>query len=227
MPILQNGLVVNDELLTKRCEPVYTAQEARELIRKLEACFNQLDGSAGLSCPQIGIAKQCAIIRLSDHKINLINPVILELKTPFIFCGEGCMSFPGRRWDAPRFKEVYLENSVIWPPDKSLSNNLRPKTNLTDFLQFQKQTMYWIYEHPNEDISNLLPIVIQHEIDHLNGITLLNKEGAVEVSIPKPLISGDRVGRNDPCPCGSSKKFKKCCLNKIPQGKIAVNQPGF
>ncbi len=20
------------------------------------------------------------------------------------------------------------------------------------------------------------------------------------------------VGRNDPCPCGSGKKFKKCCL---------------
>jgi preprotein translocase subunit SecA len=24
--------------------------------------------------------------------------------------------------------------------------------------------------------------------------------------------SGPKVGRNDPCPCGSGKKFKKCCL---------------
>ncbi len=24
-----------------------------------------------------------------------------------------------------------------------------------------------------------------------------------------------KVGRNDPCPCGSGKKFKKCCLGKI------------
>jgi uncharacterized protein YecA (UPF0149 family) len=23
-----------------------------------------------------------------------------------------------------------------------------------------------------------------------------------------------RVGRNEPCPCGSGKKFKKCCLEK-------------
>ena len=23
-----------------------------------------------------------------------------------------------------------------------------------------------------------------------------------------------RVGRNDPCPCGSGKKFKKCCVPK-------------
>ncbi len=26
--------------------------------------------------------------------------------------------------------------------------------------------------------------------------------------------SGKKVGRNDPCPCGSGKKYKKCCLNK-------------
>jgi preprotein translocase subunit SecA len=27
-------------------------------------------------------------------------------------------------------------------------------------------------------------------------------------------ITGDKVGRNDPCPCGSGKKYKKCCLLK-------------
>ena len=26
--------------------------------------------------------------------------------------------------------------------------------------------------------------------------------------------TGKKVGRNDPCPCGSGKKYKKCCLNK-------------
>lgn len=24
----------------------------------------------------------------------------------------------------------------------------------------------------------------------------------------------DKVGRNEPCPCGSGKKFKQCCLSK-------------
>ena len=29
---------------------------------------------------------------------------------------------------------------------------------------------------------------------------------------PRPFVfSGSRVGRNDPCPCGSGKKYKKCC----------------
>jgi SEC-C motif-containing protein len=30
--------------------------------------------------------------------------------------------------------------------------------------------------------------------------------------IRQPLVrSGPKVGRNDPCPCGSGKKFKQCC----------------
>ena len=27
---------------------------------------------------------------------------------------------------------------------------------------------------------------------------------------PKPIIA-EKIGRNDPCPCGSGTKFKKCC----------------
>ena len=27
----------------------------------------------------------------------------------------------------------------------------------------------------------------------------------------KPVVSAVKVGRNDPCPCGSGKKYKKCC----------------
>ena len=30
----------------------------------------------------------------------------------------------------------------------------------------------------------------------------------------KTVVKGEKVGRNDPCPCGSGKKYKKCCLNK-------------
>jgi hypothetical protein len=30
----------------------------------------------------------------------------------------------------------------------------------------------------------------------------------------EPLVSRPKIGRNDPCPCGSGKKYKKCCLQK-------------
>ncbi len=28
---------------------------------------------------------------------------------------------------------------------------------------------------------------------------------------PAPIVKGPQPGRNDPCPCGSGKKYKKCC----------------
>jgi len=28
-----------------------------------------------------------------------------------------------------------------------------------------------------------------------------------------PFVREEKVGRNDPCPCGSGKKYKKCCMN--------------
>ncbi len=34
--------------------------------------------------------------------------------------------------------------------------------------------------------------------------------GAAQAAEPKPVRTGAKVGRNDPCPCGSGKKYKKC-----------------
>ncbi len=36
-------------------------------------------------------------------------------------------------------------------------------------------------------------------------------EAAAAVEKAKPVRTGPKVGRNDPCPCGSGKKFKQCC----------------
>jgi hypothetical protein len=34
----------------------------------------------------------------------------------------------------------------------------------------------------------------------------------------------ERIGRNDPCPCGSGKKYKQCCLlkAKTPAGRKKI-----
>lgn len=42
------------------------------------------------------------------------------------------------------------------------------------------------------------------------------KEQYIDDDFPKlePIINEKKVGRNDPCPCGSGKKYKKCCENK-------------
>jgi len=38
--------------------------------------------------------------------------------------------------------------------------------------------------------------------------------GPVTVAQAKGAQASPKTGRNDPCPCGSGKKYKKCCLGK-------------
>lgn len=37
---------------------------------------------------------------------------------------------------------------------------------------------------------------------------------ADEPPVPQIVRGDSKVGRNDPCPCGSGKKYKKCCIGK-------------
>jgi peptide deformylase len=63
-------------------------------------------------------------------------------------------------------------------------------------------------EFHQETHSNFQAQVWQHELNHINGIKedVRDENGKV---IP---ITSNKIGRNDPCPCGSGKKHKKCCL---------------
>jgi preprotein translocase subunit SecA len=66
-------------------------------------------------------------------------------------------------------------------------------------------------EAMNEDIAKLSDIQYQHaEADQ----EVLGVSGERELAIdaaPVPIRTGPKVGRNDPCPCGSGKKYKNCC----------------
>jgi len=33
------------------------------------------------------------------------------------------------------------------------------------------------------------------------------------LAAPTPVVAAPKVGRNEPCPCGSGKKYKQCCLH--------------
>lgn len=35
-----------------------------------------------------------------------------------------------------------------------------------------------------------------------------------EYNRSKIVVKDKKIGRNDPCPCGSGKKYKQCCINK-------------
>jgi uncharacterized protein YecA (UPF0149 family) len=43
-------------------------------------------------------------------------------------------------------------------------------------------------------------------------MNILRKQELTETHKLKPTVK--EPGRNDPCPCGSGLKYKKCCLSK-------------
>jgi hypothetical protein len=42
--------------------------------------------------------------------------------------------------------------------------------------------------------------------------------------VDKPVRSAPKIGRNAPCPCGSGRKYKKCCLGKEDVGQPPVTR---
>jgi hypothetical protein len=53
------------------------------------------------------------------------------------------------------------------------------------------------------------------------SITLAAVRSAIEEFLPAQPAQSSKVGRNDPCPCGSGKKYKKCCFGKASAGKTS------
>ncbi len=172
-------ITFNEEALRVKCEPV-TLEEVGSLIETLEKELDYANrlgkNGVGLAAPQIGIAKDIAIVRLPKMNFNLVNARLIQGYDPAVFTDEGCLSFPGRLENTTRFQEVYIANNLVEPHS---------------FIA-----------------RGFAAVVCQHELDHLSQKLFMDH------SIPKPvpvIRQTKKVGPNEPCICGSGKKYKKCC----------------
>lgn len=96
-----------------------------------------------------------------------------------------------------------INDSLVEPnPIETMDENTRVS------LAFDKEKLYknmvdakadWLYNLPQWE-------AIYDEETRKRLYLEQKKSGTV--------IVGKKVGRNDPCPCGSGKKYKHCCLNK-------------
>jgi hypothetical protein len=60
-----------------------------------------------------------------------------------------------------------------------------------------------------KDINELVTVVT----NYLNNFKIWNNRGYSPKEL-HDLSSKPKISRNDPCPCGSGKKYKKCCIDK-------------
>ena len=48
----------------------------------------------------------------------------------------------------------------------------------------------------------------------INNETASEILNTLSIKPDKPFVNLNKIGRNERCPCGSDKKYKKCCENK-------------
>ena len=117
------------------------SQEDKFLINRMKDIMYQKKG-VGLAAIQIGYQKRIAVMDTSGSKsqsITLINPKIINQSDLTVIGEEGCLSAPGQFADVPRQTRIKVE--YVCEHGKKLS-----------------KTFY-----------DIKAIVIQHEIDHMNG----------------------------------------------------------
>lgn len=141
-------------------------------------------------------------------KTDLGKPAAAGLAAPQ--CGFNirvCIVHDDGKWIAainPRIAAVSNEF------EKSFEGCLSWPGRIIEANRYKKVEVEW-YDLDSEKVerkefSGFTSKIWQHEIDHLDGV----KEKVLPRDF-KTVKNTEKIGRNDPCPCNSGKKFKKCC----------------
>ena len=192
-----NCLKGENPLINQKLREV-SVEEGNSIATELFQILNKRGDGIGLAANQVGIDAQVAVVNVIEPLV-LINPKIIHKEFPIDFF-EGCLSYPKKGTSTRRYRDVIIQTA------QSESG-----WYFTGAESTQEARGSWEKDNKKQDQERRLleSICVQHEIDHLNGITIHNRENK-----SKPIVSQKKVGRNDPCPCGSGKKYKKCCLMK-------------
>ncbi len=70
-------------------------------------------------------------------------------------------------------------------------------------------------ERKIENIFQLYTTIVNTWASYLEDEESFEDDYFEDDEIQVPAVS-TKIGRNYPCPCGSGKKYKKCCMNKLP-----------
>ena len=189
-----NCLVNHNKYINSKLKEV-SVEEGLVIAEELFQILNKRGDGIGLAANQVGIDAQVAIVNVVEPLV-LINPKYISRENEIVY-GEGCLSFPGHAIRTKRYRDVIIsteQSESNW----YFSGAGSPKGAKGSWEESAKH---------DQDQRLLEVVCVQHEIDHLMGKTIHDREIKLE-----PTKVEKKVGRNDPCPCGSGKKHKKCCL---------------
>lgn len=97
---------------------------------------------------------------------------------------------------------------VLWMDHLDNMDHLRDSVKLRAYGQKDP-----LVEYKNEGIrlfQNLLASIQTNIVNTIYKVSL----APVNENVVRNIPNREKIGRNDPCPCGSGKKYKKCCYPK-------------
>jgi len=186
----------HDNPLIKKPLKEVSVEEGMKIATELFEILNKRKDGIGLAANQVGIDARVAVVNVREP-IILINPKYIDKGNEIPYY-EGCLSFKGKGIHTKRY------DSVVIKTEQSESNwYFSGASNPIDGKgSWEKQQ-----QNKNDaDLRLLEAICVQHEMDHLDGMTIMDRQ------VINTIINETKVGRNDPCHCGSGKKYKKCCM---------------
>lgn len=163
------------------------------------------------------IALNNIMYRGSFSSVESINDKIKDLDN-FIAARKGL------RFHSNKTSEVYIEKLNL-QVDTQLRNAIghndveyypltQKITYIPDPKNRSKKMTKYLLEFETEAIHMIQAIIVIDEyLYRLREIDLMNK-GHIPINSFNTMGKSVKVGRNDLCPCGSGKKYKKCCLGK-------------
>ena len=154
-------------------------------------------------------------LRREYHQIwNALTSAVADLPAPELI-EDMRQAFKDNLTD-PFYAELeHLERDARVPFEKK--DDWR-REKLTSLISDTVSEMEWWAAFADDD--ELFPSEPDKEPEALAPIWPLIKRDEPEESAPDYVPSagirrvGPKIGRNDRCPCGSGKKYKKCCLGK-------------
>jgi peptide deformylase len=187
----------NNPLIHKKLREV-SVEEGMEIATELFQILNKRGDGIGLAANQVGIDAQVAVVNVREPLV-LINPKIIskEVEIPY---HEGCLSYPNKRVNTNRYRDVIISTEQS-ESDWYFSGAQVPKDGKGSWEKEQSN-------NKDAELRVLESVCVQHEIDHLNGVVCMDRK------VNTTIVKDKKIGRNEPCHCGSGKKFKKCCINK-------------
>ena len=185
----------NNPVINKKLKEV-SVDEGLDIAKDLFNVLNERKDGIGLAANQVGIDASVAVVNVREP-IILINPKTIEVwdKIPYY---EGCLSYPKKGVQTERYKNIIIkteQDEGNW----YFSGEENPSDGKGSWEDSQRKK-------EDAELRLLETVCVQHEIDHLNGIVCMDRQMVTTI------VNKNKINRNDPCHCGSGRKYKKCCM---------------